>query len=396
MQTGTGVRLREAELKIGTNSALEYTADEDYEGERKTNFSNTKVVSQTADVCTKCHTLRNDIWYVRLELTTEPGTNNGICLDEQSEGNDNADIAVISAAGDEVCLKKDVYAPLEMEEEAACAANNKILLEGTLHQCNAKMVEAQTDYYLNDVPHGDRRYCLVVDYCQNSQLPNLGATQPGDAYYMTSLTVEILGIGGNNAASILIMLLKHKGWLKASTPGGELTVLIDNCGGQNKNNHVFLCLANVLVEAWYFKKKDYHRQNIYTFNQLFNSLGTNERITIHSGLESGSIQPGHVLSVDSHAPTVINALFCDLLGTVPALCDFFLLLKTLLPTGIKEIKKIELYEKWRKLVPAEFAGIICPYPGDEVMRKFKDERNHKARERSHLKRVPQKKKAKTQ
>eukprot|EP00536_Pseudo-nitzschia_multiseries_P011665 jgi/Psemu1/29641/gm1.29641_g len=285
-------------------------------------------------------------------------------------------------------------------------------------------------------------------------LPNLGATQPGDVYYMTALTVAILGIvdcsmaggsldayayhegvggkGGKNVASIHIMLLKHKGWLKADISGGELTELMDNCGGQNNNNHA-LHLANVLVEAGYFKKvsfmfyvvghtknvadrwfntmkKDYYRcQNIYKFNQLSDSLGTNEQIAIHStqdgnfknfrdfedllykDLESGSIQPGHIFSVESHAPTVIN-VFCVLRE---ALCDFFLL-KTLPPTRIKEIKQIELYEKWRKLVPAEFADIICSYPGAEVMRKFKDERNCKTRERSPLKRVPRKKKAKTQ
>eukprot|EP00536_Pseudo-nitzschia_multiseries_P018531 jgi/Psemu1/56090/gm1.56090_g len=55
-------------------------------------------------------------------------------------------------------------------------------------------------------------------------------------------------------------------------------------------------------------------------------------------------------------------------------------------TRIKEIKQIELYTKWRKLVPAEFVDIICPYPGDEVMRKFKEERNHKAREQTQRKR----------
>eukprot|EP00536_Pseudo-nitzschia_multiseries_P012734 jgi/Psemu1/33015/gm1.33015_g len=33
----------------------------------------------------------------------------------------------------------------------------------------------------------------------------------------------------------------------------------------------------------------------------------------------------------------------------------------------------------RKLVPAEFVDITCPYPGDKVMQKFKeDERNRKA------------------
>eukprot|EP00536_Pseudo-nitzschia_multiseries_P015074 jgi/Psemu1/41184/gm1.41184_g len=64
----------------------------------------------------------------------------------------------------------------------------------------------------------------------------------------------------------------------------------------------------------------------------------------------------------------------------------FVLLDPVAPTGIKEIKQIELFTKWRKLVPAEFADIISPYPGDEVMRKFKEERNRKAREQTQRKR----------
>eukprot|EP00536_Pseudo-nitzschia_multiseries_P012467 jgi/Psemu1/208777/e_gw1.478.21.1 len=192
--------------------------------------------------------------------------------------------------------------------------------------CNTKIKVAHQDY-LHGIQHSERRYCLVVDYCQNAQLPNLGATQPGDTYYMLPLTVPILGLvdcsleggsldafayhkgiggkkGGDNIASIIIMLLKHKGWLKEDEKGGKLTVLMDNCGGQNKKNHV-LRLSNLLVEAGYFKKvnfmfyvvghtkncadrwfntmkRDYPNQNLYTFEQLCKALGINERITIHS------------------------------------------------------------------------------------------------------------------
>eukprot|EP00536_Pseudo-nitzschia_multiseries_P007669 jgi/Psemu1/196121/e_gw1.182.41.1 len=194
---------------------------------------------------------------------------------------------------------------------------------------NRKIKDAHHDY-LHSVEQSKRRYCLVVDYCQNAQLPNLRATQPGDTYYMMPLTVAILGLancllegssldvfayhkgiggkGGDNVASIIITLLKHKGWVKEDEIGDKLTVLMDNCGGQNKNNHV-LCLANLLVEVGYFKKvnftfcvvchtknncndqwfntmkRDYRNQNLYTFKQLCKSLGTNKRITIHSVTE---------------------------------------------------------------------------------------------------------------
>eukprot|EP00536_Pseudo-nitzschia_multiseries_P016373 jgi/Psemu1/45970/gm1.45970_g len=253
----------------------------------------------------------------------------------------------------------------------------------------------------------------------------------------------------------IVMLLKHKGWMKENEVGGELTVLMDNCGGQNKNNHV-LRLANLLVEAGYFKKvnfmfyvvghtkncadqlfntmkRDYRNQNLYTFEQLRKALGTNERITIHSikdgdfkhykrledlfykDLKTGTIRPGHIFTVESDASTTIK-IWQDCLGTADISvqdlqkrvtvvdCDRrlweavqdFVLLDPVAPTGIKEIKQIELYTKWRKLVPVEFVDIICPYPGDEVLRKFKEERNRKARERTQRQRDSRPTKKKTQ
>eukprot|EP00536_Pseudo-nitzschia_multiseries_P017271 jgi/Psemu1/50148/gm1.50148_g len=327
-----------------------------------------------------------------------------------------------------------------MEPEAALSENNKILMDASLHVkqaadqrqvCSMKIKEAHHDY-LHALQHSERRYCLVVDYCQNAQLPNLGATQPGDTYYMTPLTIAILGIvdcsleggsldafayhkgiggkGGDNVASMIVMLLKHKGWMKENEVGNKLTVLMDNCGGQSTNNHV-LRLANLLVEAGYFKKvnfmfyvvghtkncadqwfntmkRDYRNQNLYTFEQLRKALGTNERIAIHSvkdgnfkhykqledlfykDLKTGTIQPGHIFKVELDAPTTIK-IWQDCLGRADVSVQDLQKRVT--------IKQIELYTKWRKLVPAEFVGIICPYPGDEVMRKFKEEKNCKAR-----------------
>eukprot|EP00536_Pseudo-nitzschia_multiseries_P019136 jgi/Psemu1/59156/gm1.59156_g len=284
----------------------------------------------------------------------------------------------------------------EVLVERKTRKNNKILMGASLHVkqgadqrqvYSMKIKEAHHDY-LHTVQHSEPRCTLVVDYCQNAQLPNLGATQPGNTYYMTPLTIAILGIvdcsleggsldafayhegiggkGGDNVASMIVILLKHKGWMKENEVGGELTVLMDNCGGQNKNNHV-LRLANLLVEAGYFKK------NLYTFEQLRKALDTNERITIHSvkdsnfkhykwlkdlfckDLKTGTIQPGHIFTVESDAPTTIK-IWQDCLGTadvsvqdlqkrVTMDCDCqlweavrdFVLLDPVAPTGIKEI-----------------------------------------------------------
>eukprot|EP00536_Pseudo-nitzschia_multiseries_P009552 jgi/Psemu1/23535/gm1.23535_g len=124
----------------------------------------------------------------------------------------------------------------------------------------------------------------------------------------------------DNIASIIIMLLKHKGRLKED----EI----------EQKNHV-LCLANLLVGAGYFKKvnsmfyivghtkncadmmkRDYQNQNLYTFEQLVcKALGTTyKQITIHS-VSDGNFKHYKWLedlfykelkTVDSDAPTTMK------------------------------------------------------------------------------------------
>jgi hypothetical protein len=54
--------------------------------------------------------------------------------------------------------------------------------------------------------------------------------------------------GGDNVASLFMLYLQQKGWLQEGVTGKELTIIMDNCPGQNKNNHV-IRLALYLVEA---------------------------------------------------------------------------------------------------------------------------------------------------
>jgi hypothetical protein len=125
-----------------------------------------------------------------------------------------------------------------------------------------------------EFPHEERSYCLVGDYCQNLSLPYFGGEQPGDTYYFSPLFVYVFGIadvskdraqllgygyhegegakGGNNVASFLMQGLKDLGWLIEDRCGRRLSIVMDNCGGQNKNKMV-LHLITYLVEKQYFK-----------------------------------------------------------------------------------------------------------------------------------------------
>ena len=53
-------------------------------------------------------------------------------------------------------------------------------------------------------------------------------------------------------------------------------------------------------------------------------------------------------------------------------------LKQLTAPGMKDMKKADLYTKWRPLLPKEYRDITCPHPGDDVLKKVRDQRNEAA------------------
>ena len=163
----------------------------------------------------------------------------------------------------------------------------------------------------------------MADYCQNLSLPHFGGEQPGDTYYFSPLFVYVFGVadvagekaklraygynegdgakGGNNVASLLMQALRDLGWLIADRCGGRLSIIVDNCSGQNKNKMV-LRLALYLVEQGYFKNVEfifyirghtknvcdrlfnllkirYHKSDIYTMEMLVDILNKMDDIT---------------------------------------------------------------------------------------------------------------------
>jgi hypothetical protein len=66
---------------------------------------------------------------------------------------------------------------------------------------------------------------------------------------------SVAGCGGNNVASLLIKDLHNSGLMdRTKGPGGHLVAALDNCPGQNKNNHVLKTLCAWLVEKEYCLK----------------------------------------------------------------------------------------------------------------------------------------------
>eukprot|EP00536_Pseudo-nitzschia_multiseries_P000307 jgi/Psemu1/661/gm1.661_g len=233
----------------------------------------------------------------------------------------------------EACAQKDdAHALLVELEAAALSENNKILTEGRMH---ANQAADQQKRLLN------RR---IKEFHHNF-------------LHNHSLTVSdgIGAKGEDNVASMSIILLNHKGWMRENKINtSEMTLLLmDNSGSQVS--------TTMTTKIWQYR------------------LGT-------AVISVQDLQKrGVAANMDQHC--VLREALQD-----------FVSLNLVAPTGIKEMKQIELYTEWRKLVPAEFVGIICPYPGYEVIQKFKEERKRKTRKRSQRKRdsQPKKKLKKTQ
>lgn len=91
-------------------------------------------------------------------------------------------------------------------------------------------------------------------------MPHFGSEQPGDIYYFSPLGIYLFGIvspylakdsllcqyftegegakGGNNVSSMLLNSFKLDGFFdrgQKDGPMGEFALIMDNCGGQNKN-----------------------------------------------------------------------------------------------------------------------------------------------------------------
>ena len=213
------------------------------------------------------------------------------------------------------------------------------------------MVQALDDTN-NDAVWSERHDCFVADFCQNMGLPHMGAHQPGEMYYFRPLGIYCFGVadvgkiihdlrayifhegqakkGGNTVASLLQRHIKDCGLIDASKGARkELSIVMDNCGGQNKNRMV-LQLALLFVELGYYKQVNYvfldaghtknscdrlfnvlkiayRRQNMFTMKQLLKQLNTCNLV------EAVQVDEGDIKDFDKFEDTVYKRIIS---GTV--------------------------------------------------------------------------------
>ena len=171
-------------------------------------------------------------------------------------------------------------------------AREEMLVRAAIHVKSARVQRLLYRYYVakarehaqQKLPHHLRSYTFVVDYGQNMELPVFNDNQPGCTYYYSPLGVYNLGVvnhahdygsgeikehmyahvyhegdgkkGANNVASLIMKTLLKIGILRENEMGGELSIVFDNCSGQNKNNTILKMLC-YLVEMGYFKQVNF-------------------------------------------------------------------------------------------------------------------------------------------
>jgi hypothetical protein len=430
-------------------------------------FPKLVVRGKGSDTCTDCLVLRNQFRTraARLERTNmfeqRRGTN-----DDEREGDviDNNDEEQSSADENDNNQNMDLERELELTTEVLTKA--KLHVKSYVIQRDYKktiVANARNDitYQLSSV---FRRKVFTIDMGQNLSLPSFESEQPGDTYYLTPLTVLLFGIvdnapmdgkermdafiwrefegdrGANNIVSCLVKFFKMKIFFSAPNYD-ELTLIADNCGGQNKNR-VMIRFITWLAEIRVFPKitlhflvkghtknsadrcfnllkHTYRNSNIYTYDELYDVLNRNQYVnvikmepnefqdhdswqdTMYRATDSG-VKQTHVFTVyasnpgrlykQDHAEAAIR--FDELLPTKRnkkakvysrqernerlAMERVFNELQAIDPTPLRPIKQVELWQKWGPLLPNYAREITCPKPSDEVISQIKKERNEKA------------------
>jgi hypothetical protein len=246
------------------------------------------------------------------------------------------------------------------------------------------------------------------------------------------------GKGGNNVASLLMLHLHDKNLLNSNDPIGVLNIVMDNCSGQNKNKMV-LRLANYLVEMGYFKEVNFcflvvghtknhadrlfnlaklsiRSTNVYCMKDFLFLISKNEHIHavhVHAdnffewgkyldelyhnfdkpGVKKWQLfQCNSDLKVDGIYATTFKTSALDSAERATFIMEKSMsrekrsnllsqLPKSMIAPGLREIKQVELYTKYRPLVPEQYWDELCPKPSDEVIGNIAKQRNEKQKAR---------------
>jgi hypothetical protein len=186
----------------------------------------------------------------------------------------------------------EIFNTDKRETQILAAAEHVKLARVQRQLFNSYIATAREDA-TNKVPHSERTYMQIGNYCQKMEMPYFGAKQPGDTYYMSPLTINCFGLvdptgmssttvdndansiewrhtlhayvyaegvagcGGNNVASLLIRNLHDAGLLDLTKgPGGHPVATFDNCPELARTKTIMFSRFSVLgsLRKVYFQR----------------------------------------------------------------------------------------------------------------------------------------------
>ena len=275
----------------------------------KDNFPLLKIRPPSEDICLQCHVFKNQFKYTIKRRYNQNNSDDDESVDEGENMVENQKYADRrSEAEENIIIQAAVHVKHARAQRAL--ANDKI------------KQATYTNDHENKIHHKDKVQTIIMDYCQNLNLPHLGQDQPGDAYYFSPLSIYCFGIcdavtshlsayvydeskggkGGNNVASLLLQYVRENFVDSNLGPMMELNIIMDNCAGQNKNRMV-IRMAAYMLELRYFKrinliflvkghtknmcdrmfnsmKQRYHHRNIYTLEDTYKILNLDDMVTV--------------------------------------------------------------------------------------------------------------------
>ena len=144
-----------------------------------------------------------------------------------------------------------------------------------IHTRNSNSKVDAANESLDEIIPSKKTVTLVMDFCQNLYLLDLGGEQLGDTYYFSPVWLYCLGIydvsedrlyaylydkssakkGANNVALVLIyhIITFVINNFENGEKFGELNIIMDNCGGQNKNGTIIKMAAYFVERGWFRK-----------------------------------------------------------------------------------------------------------------------------------------------
>ena len=271
-----------------------------------------KIRPPSEDICLQCHVFKNQFKFNSKQAKAK-------IYDTDSDNEKEQDDRTVQMSNQVVTDEADVAENIILK-----AATHVRQTRSQRQLANLKIEQAKftNDEVMAVMSQDQKVQTIIIDYCQNLNLPHLGEDQPGDAYYFSPMSIFCFGVcnainneltayvydesegakGGNNVASLVIDYVKTNFVHDDKAPMKELNIIMDNCAGQNKNRMVIRTAAYIMEAGMFSKvnliflikghtknmcdrmfntmKRNYARRNVYTKEETYRILDLEDSVEV--------------------------------------------------------------------------------------------------------------------